>query len=150
LGDPRIEQGEDVRVLQVGGGLDLGEEPLGADHGGQLGPEHLDRDLAVVLQVVGEVHRGHATRAQLAVEAVAVGEGGGERGGYVAHARRLKPARPRTRGGRSAAPALIMLKGVWGEEAARAWAAIVTVRRKVQDPATARQTTASLVAQQGD
>ena len=43
-----IEQRQDVRVLQVGGGLDLAQEPLGADHRGELRPQHLDRDLAVV------------------------------------------------------------------------------------------------------
>ena len=35
----------------------------------------LMRDLAVVLQVLGEVDRGHAALAQLALDAVAVGEG---------------------------------------------------------------------------
>ena len=67
-------------MLQVRDGLDLGEEALGADHGGQLGPQHLDRDLAVVLEVLGEVHRGHAAGAELALDAVAVGEGGREVG----------------------------------------------------------------------
>ena len=72
-------------MLQVGGGLDLGEEPLGAEDGGELGVQHLERDLAVVLEVVGEVHRRHAARAELALDAVAVGERGGERQG-VGHA----------------------------------------------------------------
>ena len=62
-------------MLQVGGGLDLAQESLGADHGGELGAQHLDRDLAVVLEVVGEVDRGHAARAELALDAVAVGQG---------------------------------------------------------------------------
>ena len=61
-------------MLQVGGGLDLAQEPLGADDGGQLGPQHLERHLAVVLQVLGQVHRGHAARAELPLDAVAVGE----------------------------------------------------------------------------
>ena len=62
-------------MLQVGGRLDLGQEALGADHGGELGPQHLERDLAVVPQVVGEVDRRHAAGAELALEAVAVGQG---------------------------------------------------------------------------
>ena len=53
-------------------------EPLGAEHGGELGLEDLERDLAVVLEVLGEVDGGHAALAQLALDAVAVGEGGGE------------------------------------------------------------------------
>ena len=72
-------------MLQVGGGLDLGEEPLGADHGGELGAQHLDRDLAIVLEVVREVHGGHAARAELALDAVPVGEGGGKPRDGVAH-----------------------------------------------------------------
>ena len=68
-------QRQDVRVLEVGGGLDLAQEPLGADDRGQLGPQHLDRDLAVVLEVLGEVDGGHAALAELALEAVAVGTG---------------------------------------------------------------------------
>ena len=54
------------------------QEPLGAEHGGELGLQHLDRDLAVVPEVLGEVDRRHAARAELALDAVAVGEGGGE------------------------------------------------------------------------
>src|SRR5574339_160359 len=46
----------DVGVLEVGGGLDLGEEPLGPDDRGQLGPQHLDGDLAVVPKVLGPIH----------------------------------------------------------------------------------------------
>ncbi len=61
----RVEEAEDVRVLQVGGGLDLGEEALGAQDSGELGPEHLEGDLAVVAEVVGEVDRRHSALAQL-------------------------------------------------------------------------------------
>ena len=63
-------------MLEVGGGLDLREEPLRAEHGGQLGPEHLDGDLAVVLEVVGQVDGGHAALAQLALDLVGIGQGG--------------------------------------------------------------------------
>ena len=49
----------------------------------EFGAEDLDGDLAVVLEVVGEVDGGHAARAELAFEAVAVGEGGGQAGGRV-------------------------------------------------------------------
>ena len=65
-------------MLEIGGGLDLLEEPPGAEDGGQLGPQHLEGDLAVVAHVVRQVHRGHAALAQLPLDAVAVGEGGGE------------------------------------------------------------------------
>ena len=62
-------------MLQVGDGLDLAEEPLGADDGREVGPEDLDGDLALVAEVAGEVDGGHAALAQLALDAVAVGEG---------------------------------------------------------------------------
>ena len=36
-----------LRMLQRRRGLDLHDEPLGAEHGGEFGLGHLDRDLAV-------------------------------------------------------------------------------------------------------
>ena len=65
-------------MLQRGGGLDLLHEALGAEHGGELRLEDLDRHLAVVLEVLGQIHGGHAALAQLPLDAVAVGERGGE------------------------------------------------------------------------
>ena len=47
-------------MLQRRGELDLLEEPLGAEHGGELRVQHLDRDVAVVAQVAREVDRRHA------------------------------------------------------------------------------------------
>ena len=52
-------------MLEIGGDLDLGEEAFGADDGAEFGLEDLDGDLAVVLEVVREVDRGHAARAEL-------------------------------------------------------------------------------------
>ena len=68
----RIDQPENVGVLQVRGDLDLGEEAIAANDGAQLGMEDLDGDLAAVLEVFGEVDGGHAALAELALEAVAV------------------------------------------------------------------------------
>ena len=59
-------------MLQPGGELDLALEPLGAERGGQLGVEHLERDRPVVPEVLGEVDRGHAAAAELALEPVAI------------------------------------------------------------------------------
>ena len=55
-------------MLQPGGDLDLAEEAIAADRGGELGPQHLDRHLPVVPQVLGQIDRGHAAAAQLALE----------------------------------------------------------------------------------
>ena len=51
------------------------QEPLGAEHRGELGPQHLERDLAVVPEVVREVDGRHAAGAELALDAVAVRQG---------------------------------------------------------------------------
>ena len=58
-------------MLQPGGDLDLAGEALRAQGGGELGAEHLDRDLALVLQVFGQEDGGHAALAELALEQVA-------------------------------------------------------------------------------
>ncbi len=53
------------------------------EDGGQFGAQDLERDLAVVRQVVREIDRGHATSPEFPVEAVAVLERGDQakRGG---------------------------------------------------------------------
>src|SRR6185437_13481394 len=70
----RIEERQDVRVLELSGDSDFAEEPVGADDRADFGAEYLDRDLPVVLEVGGEVHHRHAALADLAVELVAAGE----------------------------------------------------------------------------
>ena len=74
-----VVQRQDVRVLQHGGKLDLAQEALGAERGGQLGPEHLHGDVALVPEIAREVHGGHAALPELALDGVAVGQGSGER-----------------------------------------------------------------------
>ena len=59
-------------------GLDLHHEALGAEHRCELGLEDLHRDQAVVLEVLGQIDGGHAARTELALDGVAVCEGGGE------------------------------------------------------------------------
>ena len=51
---------------------DLALEPFGAERGGQLGVQDLERDRAVVPEVVGEEHRRHAAAPELALEPVPV------------------------------------------------------------------------------
>ena len=45
----RVEQRQDVGVLEPGGGLDLGQEALGSDPRGQFGLQDLDRHRPVML-----------------------------------------------------------------------------------------------------
>ena len=72
-------------MAEIGRRFDFPEEPFGAEGGGQLGSQNLHRHLAAMLQVFREVHRGHAAFTKLALEAIAVGEGGGEALGGVRH-----------------------------------------------------------------
>ncbi len=62
-------------MLQVGGEL-ISRRNRSAPHGRELGVQHLDRDPPAVAQVAREVDRRHAAAADLALEAVAVDEGG--------------------------------------------------------------------------
>jgi hypothetical protein len=61
-------------MLEVRGGPDLGDEPVGADGGDDLGFHDFHRDLAIVPEVVREINRGHAARTQHAVDPVVTGE----------------------------------------------------------------------------
>jgi hypothetical protein len=65
---------EDVRVLEAGNRLDLPQEALGAKRLSQLGVQHLERHRALVPEIVGEEDCGHATPAQLTLEAVAIAQ----------------------------------------------------------------------------
>jgi len=71
-----IDERQDVGMLEMGGDADFTEEPFGAQRCGELRAYHLDRDCAVVLEVVGKPDYGHATAAELPLEAVAIGQGG--------------------------------------------------------------------------
>ena len=62
-------------MIQARGEPDLAHETLPSERLGQIGVEHFHRDVAVVPDVAREVHRGHAARAELALDAVALGEG---------------------------------------------------------------------------
>jgi hypothetical protein len=67
-------------VLQTSGELDLAQEALRAERRGYLRVQHLEGDPPVMLEVLGEVDRGHAPAAKLALEHVAVGQSGLEAG----------------------------------------------------------------------
>ena len=94
-GVTRIVQGEDVRMIQTRGDLDLPQKPVGSEPRRELRAEHLDRDRAAVLHVAGAVYDGHTTAAQLALDRVAVRERGPEAGNRIAQLTHLgHPTRP--------------------------------------------------------
>ena len=67
-------QREDVGVGEARGHLDLLQEPLDAEEGGQAGQKDLERDIAPVLAVVRQVHGGHAAATEHLPELIALGE----------------------------------------------------------------------------
>ncbi len=70
----RVEEGQNMRMLQAGGGPDLSEEAIRPDDCGKLGSQHLNGHPTIVAQVAGEPDRGHPATAQLALEQVAIAE----------------------------------------------------------------------------
>ncbi len=68
--------------MAQGSNLDLTEEPFGS---GQIGSQHLDRHLALVLEVLGQIDGRHTTFAKVAFDPVAVGERGREPGCDLRH-----------------------------------------------------------------
>ena len=71
----RIMERQDVGMGKTGGDPDLAEKALRPDRGAKVGLEDLDRHLASVLRVLGEVHRRHAAPAELALDQVPVAQG---------------------------------------------------------------------------
>ena len=82
----RVVQRQDVRVLQVCGRPDLGEKAFATQRGGEVRMEDLHRHAALVLEVQRQVDGRHPATAELALDAVAVDECGGERHGGVGQA----------------------------------------------------------------
>jgi hypothetical protein len=65
-------------MLEAGGDPDFAEESVRAERGGELGPEDLDRDLTLVLEVPGQEDRRHPALTDLAVEDIPVSQGGSQ------------------------------------------------------------------------
>lgn len=78
VGLSRIEQRQNMGVLESRRGSDLGEKAFGAQHGAEVVVEHLDGHVARMAEVLGEIDRGHAALAELALDAVAIRDGGGK------------------------------------------------------------------------
>jgi hypothetical protein len=61
-------------MVERRGYADLAGEPVGTEHGAELGSKDLDRHLAPMAAVVGQVDRGHAPVAELTEDGVVVCE----------------------------------------------------------------------------
>lgn len=90
----RVEQGNDVGVLQLRGDADLLEKTVGPDDRCQVGVQYLEGHAPVVPQVMGQEHRGHSPAPDLLLHPVAVRQSGLEAGKLVrgrSHGRKNNP-----------------------------------------------------------
>jgi hypothetical protein len=83
---PRVEQRQQVGMLEIGGNPDLAQEPLGPEHRAELRIEHLEGDRSLVPNVSREKHGCHAAATDLALDLVSVLKIGSEVGQEI-HAR---------------------------------------------------------------
>ena len=80
-----LDQGEDVRMIELRADADLLEEALGAKHRCEIRPEDLECHLAIVLQVLGEIDRSHPARTEFALERIAVDKSESQSGEKIGH-----------------------------------------------------------------
>ena len=73
-----VVEGENVRMGETRHHADLAQEPLRLLGGRHLRTQHLERDVAVVLQIVGLVDEGHPTTTELLLDPILPVEGAGQ------------------------------------------------------------------------
>jgi hypothetical protein len=73
--DTRVEQRENVGVVEAGRDTNLAEEPLRAERRHERRIEDLDGDLAIALEIAGEIDGGHPAATELALDPEAVVQG---------------------------------------------------------------------------
>jgi hypothetical protein len=76
VGLARIEEGEEVGVAKPRRHPDLGQEAFRPDDRGQLRLQDLQRHVALMLQVPGQVDGGHAALSEFTLDAIAARKGG--------------------------------------------------------------------------
>jgi hypothetical protein len=72
----RIDEAQDVRMLQLRGELDLSLEPFPTNRRGEIRMENLDRYLTLVPNVSRQEHGCHSTASQFPFDLVSVGDRG--------------------------------------------------------------------------
>jgi hypothetical protein len=81
----RVQQRQDVRVLQSSRYADFPEEAIVAQDGSQLGSQQFEGDRPVVPEVLRQVHCRHAALPQLALDTISIAQGVQEICRWVAH-----------------------------------------------------------------
>ena len=72
-------------MREAGGDLDLAQEAFGSERLGELGPEQLEGDAALIAVVDRQIDDRHAAAAELALDRVATAEAIREAGLEVVH-----------------------------------------------------------------
>lgn len=72
-------------MLKLRRRLDLGQKPLGAKRSGEIGMQDLDRNVAIMLEIVSEIYRGHAADPDLAGDSISALESSRKSWQDVAH-----------------------------------------------------------------
>jgi hypothetical protein len=90
IGFAGVVERQYVGVIEARDGLDLVQEPLGAEAGSKLRVKDLDGDLSAMLQVLGEKDRSHAATPDLGLDGVTIRQRGCETSLEVGHRRFLK------------------------------------------------------------
>ena len=67
----RIEQRQDIGVLQLGGDLDFTKESLRRERGRDFGLQQLDGHVPAMPQVLGEEDRRHGSAPELPLDGIA-------------------------------------------------------------------------------
>jgi hypothetical protein len=80
-------------VREAGGDRDFAEEACGPERSGDLGAEHLERHLALLLQIAGDKHNRCPTAPELVVYSVAISQ---RRANAVNQVDRPLPCSPRS------------------------------------------------------
>ena len=69
-----VQNGQDVWMLKSGGDSNFAKKALRAECGGELRAQNLEGNRSVVAKIMREIHCGHTTAPELALEDVAVAE----------------------------------------------------------------------------
>src|SRR5688572_13955779 len=84
-----VVQRQNVWMRQPRGDLDLAQESLASDEASDVGVQHLDRYLASVPRIVGQVDRRHPAAADLAADVIAAPEQRRRRTDWLPQQRRV-------------------------------------------------------------
>lgn len=57
-------------MLEIRRDLDLGQKAIGSEHGTQFRIQNLERDLPIMLEIAGQINRGHTAGADQMIDSI--------------------------------------------------------------------------------